>query len=459
MKRTLIGAVLLSLAGVAGVFVYNAAARDREYRRLIAQGEAALAADQTYAAIEAFSGALALKGDSMLAHLKRGETYRRRGDLQSALRDLRAAARFDPSATRPLEQLGDVNDALERYARAAESYEAFIRIDDSSPRLYYKLALARYRDGKPAAAVPALREAVRLDEKFAEAYYLLGRCLREQRRADEAIAALRRAVALSPALAPPREELVDLYRSVSRTREAIEQLEALAALDPARPQRQVAVGLAYASAGKIDLAVLTLGRAAERYPQQPDVYTALGRVWLQAAEARSDRVALSKAIEALQGIATRASASSDAMALYGRALFLSGDIEGAELMLQQAVAKLPVDPSSFLHLAAAAERLGDLALAREAVQKYVALEGEESLTPARAVQIGDLSLRLGDPVAAVEWFRRAADLSPAETPVLARLADAQWKAGDLEAARATLGRAIGKDPRNPALLTLARRIR
>lgn len=459
MKRTLIGAVLLSLAGVAGVLVSNATARDREYRRLIAQGDAALAADQTFAAIEAFSGAIALKGDSMLAHLRRGETYRRRGDLQSALRDLRAAARLDPSATRPLEQLGDVNDALERYARAADSYEAFIRIDDSAPRLYYKLALARYREGRLAAAIPPLREAVRLDDTFAEAYYLLGRCLRQQRRADEALAALQRAVRLSPALAPPREELADLYRSLSRTREAIEQLEALAALDPARPQRQVAVGLAYAGSGKIDLAVLTLGRAAERYPQQPDVYAALGRVWLQAAEARGDRVALSKAIEALQGVATRASASSDAMALYGRALFLAGDIEGSELMLQQATAKLPVDPSSFLHLAAAAEKLGDLALARDALQKYLALEGEEGLTEARAVQIGDLSLRLDDPATAVMWFQRAADRSPGETPVLARLADAQWKAGDLDAARATLGRALEKEPRSPALLSLARRIR
>ena len=40
--------------------------------------------DQTYGAIEAFSGALALKRDSMLAYLKRGDTYRRRGELTAA---------------------------------------------------------------------------------------------------------------------------------------------------------------------------------------------------------------------------------------------------------------------------------------------------------------------------------------------------------------------------------------
>ena len=100
---------MVVLAAGAGVAVaYTAAARDTEYRRLVAAGEAALAGGQTSVAIEAFSGAIALNPDSMLAHLKRGETYRRHGDLKAAFRDLRDASELDPSATRPLEQLGDV---------------------------------------------------------------------------------------------------------------------------------------------------------------------------------------------------------------------------------------------------------------------------------------------------------------------------------------------------------------
>ncbi len=85
------------VAGAAAAVAYTAAVRDREYRRLIAAGEAALASAQTSVAIEAFSGAIALNPDSMLAHLKRGETYRRHGDLKAAFRDLREA----PSSTPP----------------------------------------------------------------------------------------------------------------------------------------------------------------------------------------------------------------------------------------------------------------------------------------------------------------------------------------------------------------------
>ena len=68
------GAILLAGA----VFAWNAVRQEREFRRLVATGDAALTRDQTYEAIEAFSGALALKRDSMLAHLKRGDSYRRR---------------------------------------------------------------------------------------------------------------------------------------------------------------------------------------------------------------------------------------------------------------------------------------------------------------------------------------------------------------------------------------------
>ena len=114
--------------GRGGVLAWTAIRQDREFQRLIAAGDAALAQDQTFVAIEAFSGALALKRDSMLAYLKRGDTYRRRGELAAALRDLRAGvgaradgarARWSCSATS--------TPRMGRYERAIEQYRRFIR--------------------------------------------------------------------------------------------------------------------------------------------------------------------------------------------------------------------------------------------------------------------------------------------------------------------------------------------
>ena len=118
VKKVVAGIIVLAGLAAAGILADQAVERDREYRRLIVQGDEALGRGQTFVAIEAYSGAIALKRGSMLAYLKRGEAHQRRGDtpetLTAALRDLRTAAELDPGATRTLEKLGDVNVQLRR---------------------------------------------------------------------------------------------------------------------------------------------------------------------------------------------------------------------------------------------------------------------------------------------------------------------------------------------------------
>ena len=115
MKRALGLILVLALTAVGGAIAYQAAAREQQYRVLLSRGDLALRDGQTFGAIEAFSGAIALRPESMLAHLRRGETYRQRGDLDAAARDFRKAAALDPSATRPLEALGDVLYRRQRF--------------------------------------------------------------------------------------------------------------------------------------------------------------------------------------------------------------------------------------------------------------------------------------------------------------------------------------------------------
>jgi tetratricopeptide (TPR) repeat protein len=458
MKRGVFLAAAAALLLAGAVFVWNAVRQEREFRRLIVAGDAALMSDQTFEAIEDFSGALALKNDSMIAYLKRGESYRRRGELSAALRDLREASTLDPTATRPLELLGDVNVAMGRYERAADLYRRYLTLDDRAPRILYKLALAYYRTDQAALAIEPLRRAVALDDRFVEAHYLLAMCLEERKRNAEAMQSLRRALEINPAFGAAREELADLDLTTGNTREGIEQLEALAALEPSRPQRLVNVGLAYAQIGRTEAAITTLGRAAERYPEEAAVYTALGRIWLESAEGHNDRVALNKAVEALQPAATRATASSETLMLYGRALFVSGDAEAAERTLEQATSRLPVEPIAFFHLSAAAERRGHLNAARDALVRYLSLIDDDNQKRVLSGRIADLSLRIDDPAGAVVWARRALNEQNPQPPLLEVLAEAHLRLGQLNAARAAVAEGLSRDPRNRALLQLRRKI-
>ena len=152
MRRTLVAVVFVAVAGVAGALAYSALANEREFERLIGAGDQAVAAERHFQAIEAFSGAIALKPDSMLAHLKRGAVYQNQAEFESALRDLREAVDIDPSALLAIELLGDVNTSLNRPDRAIERYEAYLALDERSARVHYKLGLSRYRAGRTDAA-------------------------------------------------------------------------------------------------------------------------------------------------------------------------------------------------------------------------------------------------------------------------------------------------------------------
>ena len=459
MKRVLLAVAVLAVS-LTAAYGYFETRRERDYRRFIEHGDVSLTSGNTSAAVEAFSGAIALRADSMLGYFRRGEAYRRRGELDPALRDLTRASELDPAAPRPLELIGDVHSALHRYPEAAERYEASIKLDDQSPRVLYKLALARYRMGHAAVAIDILRKAVGLNERFPEAHYLLGLCLRDGGKSDEALKSFKRAVELAPAMLAAVDELAEVYGRLGKSEERFDQLERLMALDPS-PSRGVALGLAYARQGLIDRALPALRHTAERYPQDPYVNVALGRVWLEAAQTRDDRVALGRALEALEG-AVGIDDSSEALTLFGRALLLASDDELAERMLIQASEQYPVDPLAFYYLAEAAERQGHAEIARKALLDYRALEGEERDAHHRAAiaeRLADLSFRLDDAASAVQWYQRALEAGSNDVAVLLRFAEAQWKAGNPAAARATVTKALEKEPNNVAARVLQRRFR
>ncbi len=457
MRRALLATLVVGLA-VLGAVAYEAVARERDYQAALARGERALAEDQTFGAIEAYSGAVALRSDSMLAHLRRGEAYQRRGDLEAAVHDYRTAADLDATSVRPREDLGNVLYQLQRYQQAAEAFETALALDDGLSRIHFKLALARYRNGDVNAAIALLTRTSPANDMTAESYYLLGLCLRDAHRIADAQQAFERAVALSPpTFEAAREELADVFATRNRRADELDQLQALAIFDPEHVERRLAVALAQARAGKTESAVATLSTALDRTPDNPKVYEALGRVWLQIAEARDDRLALKKAIEALDRFGTDQRASSDALALYGRALLRDGQTERAEQMLQQATTRYPLDPSSFVQYATAAERLNHLDAARQALIDYGALAGDDAQSLARATRIAALSMRLNDPASAIRWLQKASDANPSDGKVLFSLADAQFRAGDVDGARKTVARGLQLDPENVALLKLSRR--
>lgn len=459
VRNTAIAVVIVAIAGVAGALAFGALANEREFDRLIAEGDAAVAAERGFQAIEAYSGAIALKPDSMLAHFKRGAVYQTQNELESALRDFRTASDLDASSLRAIESIGDVSVALGRHERAVERYESFVALDDHNARVFYKLGLSRYRAGRIKEAIEPLQQALQIDGGLGEAHYVLGLVQRDLGQLAPARKSLEEAARRSPASqTAAREALADVYLLDGDYGRAINQLEALAALEPLRADRAIALGLVQARAGRDDTAVTTLGRAVERFPNAPQVYAALGHVWLIEAQRRDDRVALMKAVEALGIAASRSDASSETFADLGRAQMLLGDRPAAERALRQAVDKLPVPPEAYLQLADVTARDGRIQEARDALVKYVTLIGDQKPLASIATQIADYSVRLGEPAFAVRWFDRAIDEAGTSPALQVRLAEAAWRAGDAERANRVIDAGLAAEPTNRALQQLRRRV-
>src|SRR5215467_2627908 len=206
MRRAFLAIAVLTLAALA-VTVAVELIRDRDYRALLSHGDDALRNDLTFPAVEAYSGAVALRPDAMLPRLRRGEAYRRRGDIDRAVRDFREAAALDLAATRPREELGDALYQLQRYGAAVDAYQSVLALDDRLTRVQYKLAITRYRAGDLQNTIAFLTRIVSGPDSTADMQYLLGLALRDSGRLADAQRAFERAVATSPGLIAAREEL------------------------------------------------------------------------------------------------------------------------------------------------------------------------------------------------------------------------------------------------------------
>jgi Flp pilus assembly protein TadD len=376
VKRPVILVTVVAALVAATVQAWSDVGQVRAFRRLMAEGDVALGRGDTSAAIEKYSGAVALRPHAMLPYLKRGDTYRRQGQFESAERDLAQAQALDPTAPQPLELAGDVRLARGDAGGAVAPYRAYLALDDRATRLQYKLGLALYRSGDMEAAAEAARRALALDGTLAEAHHLLGVAALALGLTAEASTALMRALELQPASGATRSALAELYDAQGRPRDEIAQREAMAALDTARPDGLVSLARAQVRHGRAAAAVATLARAAERFPGSDVVANAAGRVWLDLAETAADANAIQSALSILAPAASREAASSETLALYGRALLLNGDLKPAEAALLRATTKFPIERDAFLQLSNAEARLGQRNAARLAIARHRALTAD-----------------------------------------------------------------------------------
>ena len=333
---------------------------------------------QTSVAVEAFSGAVALKPQSMLPYLKRGDTYLHRQDWAAAERDLRQATTLDPTAPQPLERLGDVA-AGHRAAgrgRGATIGASLAHRGSGAPRPVQARAGAVPQGRHGRARSAPWTASLQLDASSADARITSKAwCSRPPATSTRRARRFERAIELAPAEVRRALGLADLHAARGRDREELALRESAAALDTAGPAALMNVARAYAAKGRSDQAIAALTRAADQHPGSSAVqdapWDACGSTWPTASR---DTAALGRALALLAPMAAKPDASSETLTLYGRALLLDGSLIAAERVLERATLQFPIAPDAFALLGEAAARRGHRAAAELARRKQAALD-------------------------------------------------------------------------------------
>ena len=327
--------------------------------------------------------------------------------------------------------------------------------------------------GQHGDALALFWEAAALAPRDAEIQNGLGEALARLGALDPAVEAFSRALSVRPAFRQAANNLILTLVTAGRGPEALRRAEALVASAPGDAHALFTLGLAQAEqdvAGALEsfkralrinpshtLARYNLAlvlKRADRLPEatehlvqivrtepRAEAHYTLGVIYWQQGE-------LSRAAAALRAAVAADPGSADAHDTLGAVLKDQGDWAGAVDALRRAIALRPDGAGAHYTLARVLQLAGEDEAARahladaERLRERAQREQEASVW----TSVGTQRLEGGDPVTALDHFRRATSLFDEHAPAHYQAGRALQRLGDHEASRAAFARARELNP-------------
>jgi predicted TPR repeat methyltransferase len=167
----------------------------------------------------------------------------------------------------------------------------------------HEFALGELANGRPAAAVTALKQALELDPRNVAAHQSLGLALEELGRLDEAEAAYRSALRVDPAHGVAYRSLGELLQRRGRLEEACGCFQSALSLNHALNHSRLCLGSALADLGKLEEAASCYREAIAGSPAPAGVYALLGAVLWKLGDSAGALDAFERSVAGSQGSA------------------------------------------------------------------------------------------------------------------------------------------------------------
>lgn len=361
--------------------------------------------------------------------------YAQRGERQKAIQVAEAMLKRDPGNLTALNFLGAVKGGAGDKAGARAAYQQVLAKDPEFRPAALNLARLDVGEGRFDEARRRLEAMLVKGPKDYTVMFELGVLEQRAGRPAEAIRHLQKANDIQRVDPRSGLALVDLLLAQRQPAQALEVAKELATRYRTNLAVQLAAGRAYLAVGDLPQARLVFTEATRFAAFDPAQQVAIGRLQLAAANPEG---ALYSADKALQGRPDDA----DALAFIVDVETSRRDLPKAEVALKALTSKHPKSVQ-------AAVAAGNLAMARGqyggAVSAYQsALSRSE--TTGNAINLARAQLAAGEGGKAAALLADWVSKRPDDLAALKALAEVQFRAGLLPAARDTYARAVVADP-------------
>ena len=225
-----------------------------------------------------FSNAIAVTGESLVAHVALGAELEKRGRIKEAIGYYRQAMRMNPDFIATYVNLGGLLARQGRFSEAIAPLRKALALNPRASGVHFNLAKIYAERGNSAAALHHYSAVVRLEPGNVKAYNNLGNLLAALGRSDDAIRVYSNGLKVDPDNDRLRSNLKKILEARQRQAQKLRGLTEALKQKPRDYRLQTAAGSVYEDLGQWDQAIRHYQAALKIDPRQVETIRRLGLV-------------------------------------------------------------------------------------------------------------------------------------------------------------------------------------
>jgi tetratricopeptide (TPR) repeat protein len=367
-------------------------------------------------------------------HVKRGEAFLKDKKYQEASLEFRNAIQIDDRLASAHWGLAQAYEGLQRWAEMIDELKRTVDLDannlDARVKLgNYYLAPAKRTPEMIAEADRLAREVLQKDPNHIEGHILMATVLFAQDKRDESLAELKRALEINPKRVETILSLARYYMNTKDAAKAEETFRQAISVNDNSALAHSEYAKFLVQSGRNDQAEAEFRRAVEVEPTNHDARFVLASYYLVNKQ-------LDKAEEAYKALADLDKDKPEGRAVLADFYSSIGRLDDAINIYRDIVAKATDYPRGRYRLSEIMLQRGDVKGASEQVEEVL----KKNARDMQALLLRSrIRLQGNDPTAAIEDLKEVLKQEPNSRPGLYYMADANFRIGKVEQARAFAG--------------------